>query len=110
MLETSRDILNWVLAISSLAVAFFLCWGLYYLISTFRRGFKLIRRVETIVFKTEGLIDLIKTKISSSASYLFMVSELVKRVSKIIKNKKEVRDDGDEEDYDYEVKPKKKRR
>lgn len=63
------------------------------------------------MFKVENLIDLIKSKVSSSASYLFMVSELVKKVSKIIKDKRGGIDDlEDDDDYEYEVKPKKRKK
>jgi hypothetical protein len=110
MLENSRDILNWALALSSLTIAFFICWGLYYLISTFRRGFHLIKKGEGLIFKVENLIDSIKSKVSSSASYLFMITELVKKVSRIIKNKQSQNDSDEdvEEEYEYEVKPKNK--
>jgi citrate synthase len=109
MFETSSDILNWVLAISILAVAFFICYGLYSVISTFRKGMKIIKKFENIVFKVEGLLDLVKNKVASSASYLYMITELVKKVTKIVKdkrgNREEVDDDYEEE---FEIKPKKK--
>ncbi len=112
MFETSTDILNWVVSLSVLAVAFFICFGLYSVITTFRKGMRIVKKAENIIYKVENLLDLIKSKISSSASYLYMVTELVKKVSKIVKNKKtENREDEDEtEEYEYEVKPKKKGR
>ena len=88
MFETSTDILNWAISLSVLAVAFFICYGLYLLITTLRKGMKIIKLAENIVHKAENLLDLIKNKISSSASYLYMVTELIKKVSKIVKNKK----------------------
>lgn len=112
MFETSTDILNWAISLSVLAVAFFICYGLYLLITTLRKGMKIIKLAENIVHKAENLLDLIKNKISSSASYLYMVTELIKKVSKIVKNKKtENQEDNDEEEeFEYEVKPKKKGR
>ncbi len=112
MFETSADILNWAISLSVLAVAFFICYGLYLLITTLRKGMKIIKLAENIIFKAESLLDLIKNKISSSASYLYMVTELVKKVSKIVKDKKtdKEEDEEDEEDFEYEVKPKKKGR
>jgi hypothetical protein len=56
-------------------------------------------------------MDLVKNKVASSASYLFMVTEFVKKVSKIIKDKKSGHsreDDEEEEDYEYVVRTKNK--
>ncbi len=107
MFETSVDILNWAITLSVLAIAFFICWGLYYIINTFRRGVKIVRKAENIVGKFESLLDLIKNKISSSASYLYMVTELVKKISQMMKDKKTDKKEEDE-NYEYEVKPKKR--
>ncbi len=110
MFETSGDILNWVLSISTLAVAFFICYGLYLLISTLKRGANIIKRAEGLVFKVESLLDLIKSKVSSSASYLYMITELVKKVTRIVKDKRSDREEDDDEEEEYEIKPKKKGR
>jgi len=79
MFETSRDILNWVLAASSGVLVFFLCWSLYYFIASAQRIYRLIKHVETGVEKAESLMDLIKEKISSSTAYLAVFGELLKR-------------------------------
>ena len=111
MFETSKDILNWVLALSSAAVAFFICWAIYYLINTFRRGFKLVKKAEGIIFQIEDLVSSIKNKVNSSASYLFMLKELTKKVFSIIKDKKKKKDDlDDDEEFEYEVKTKRRKR
>jgi len=111
MFETSADILNWVISLSVLTLAFFICYGLYSVISTFRKGMKIIKKAENIINKAENLLDLIKNKISSSSSYLYMAIELVKKLSKIIKDKKSNDTEEDEiEEFEYEVKPKNKGR
>lgn len=79
MFDTSRDILNWVLAASIGALAFFLCWSLYYFIASAQRIFRLIKHVERGVDKAESLLDLVKEKISGSASYLMILGELLKK-------------------------------
>lgn len=79
MFETSRDILNWVLALSAASLAFFLCWSLYYLIASAQRIFRLIKQVERGVSKAEDLIDLVRNKVSGSAAYLSVLGELLKR-------------------------------
>lgn len=88
MFESSRDILNLVAAISIAALAFFLCWALYYIISTVRHSFKVVKKVEQGVDKAESLIDLVKEKIFSSASYLMIISNLVKKGVEIFENRK----------------------
>lgn len=109
MFETSSDILNWVLSLSILTVAFFICYGLYSVISTFRKGMKIIKKFESLVFKAESLLDLVKNKISSSASYFYMITELMKKASNFFKKKsyKEENDEYDDE-YEYEIKPRKR--
>jgi len=79
MFETSRDILNWVLAVSTGTLVFFLCWSLYYFIASAQRILRLVKQVERSVVKAEALIDLAKEKINSSASYLAIFGELLKR-------------------------------
>lgn len=79
MIISSKDILNLVAAISIATLVFFLCWALYYIISTVRSSFKVVKKVEKGVDKVESLIDLIKEKISSSTSHLILFSNLIKK-------------------------------
>lgn len=99
MFATSHDILNWVLAASSGVLVFFLCWALYYFIASAQKIYRLIKQVERGVDKAESLIDLIRDKISSSATYLNIFGEVLKRgmeFAKARKNTKNEREnDGD---------------
>lgn len=79
MLESSKDILNIVAAISIATLVFFLCWALYYVIFSARKTFKLVKRTEKSIEKFESLIDLIKDKISGGSAYLSLLSSLVKK-------------------------------
>lgn len=88
MIENSKDILNLIAALSIATLAFFICWALYYLISTARSGFKVVKKVERGIDKAESLIDLVKEKISSSASYLMILSNLVQKGIDIFENRK----------------------
>jgi hypothetical protein len=108
MFETSRDILNLVLSISIAALAFFICLALYYVITVFKKGLGLVKKGEDIVSKIEMVLDLVKSKVNSSASYIFTLGELVKKVSSFIRNRKEERYD-EEEEEEYEVKRRPKR-
>lgn len=95
MLESSRDLLNLVAAISIAVLVFFLCWALFYVISSARRTFRLIKRVEKGVEKAESLIDLIRDKISSSASYLLLISNLIKKGIEFAENRKDSKQEDD---------------
>lgn len=88
MFTTSGDILNLSIAISVIAVAIFLCWTLYHLISSLRRVNKISRQVENITSKTSGLIDLIKSKIKQSGSYIFLFGKLIDQAINYFNNKK----------------------
>lgn len=112
MLETSKDILNLVLAISIATLTIFLCLGLYYLITTFKKALSLVKKGEDIISKIEMVLDLVKNKVSSSASYIFTLGELVKKVSSLIRDRKSKYNDDEEEEEEYEVKrrPRKKRK
>jgi len=107
MFETSRDILNWVLAASSGVLVFFLCWALYYFIASAQRIYRLIKQVETGVTKAENLMDLIKEKISSSASYLAIFGELLKRGMEFAKDRKQKNEDQEDGSKTGRVKKKK---
>ncbi|MDP3836722.1 MAG: hypothetical protein Q8Q67_01325 [bacterium] len=108
MFETSRDILNWVLAVSIGVLAFFLCWALYYFIASAQRIFKLVKQIERGVSKAEELIDFIQQKISGSASYMVVIGELIKRGMEFAKNRRG-QNGYDEDDDEVVVKKKKKK-
>jgi hypothetical protein len=96
MLENSKDLLNIVSAISIATLVFFICWALYYVIASARRTFKLVKRIEQGVEKAESLIDLIKDKVSSSATYLNILSNLVKKGMDFTEKRSEKKREGSE--------------
>ena len=106
MFATSHDILNWVLAASSGVLVFFLCWSLYYFIASAQRIYRLIKQVEKGVTKAESLMDLIREKISSSASYLAVFGEILKRGMEFAKDRKESRDEKTETSTKTKIKKK----
>ncbi|MCF7860207.1 hypothetical protein K9M09_01130 [Patescibacteria group bacterium] len=108
MFETSGDILNWILAVSSGVLVFFLCWALYYFIASAQRIYRLIKQVETGVSKAENLIDLIRDKISSSTSYLAIFGELLKRGMEFAKDRRQKNEDQDGDIKSWRGKTKKK--
>ena len=102
MLETSRDILNLSIAVAVIALVVFLCWTLYYLISNLKRINRISQKIESGVTKVDGLVDLIKSKVKQSSSYLFLFSKLADKAmdyfSHRSKEKKENKEDKKKKD------------
>lgn len=73
MIESSKDILNLVLAFSVLWVAIFLSWFLFYLGETTKNINKIIVETEEKIHSLFSAIDFIRDKmglLSSAVSYL----------------------------------------
>ncbi|MDD5528047.1 MAG: hypothetical protein PHO56_03690 [Patescibacteria group bacterium] len=104
MFSTSHDILLLTIAACVAAFTIFLCWGMFYLIAMTRNVFKIVKDIRRIIDKAEGILDAIKEKINSSASYLFLIGEGLKKIVEIAKAwhaKQDYR--GDEEPIDAEA-------
>ncbi len=92
MFKTSGDILNISIAAAVVAVAIFLCWTMYYLITNLKRINKVSKQVEIGINKIDGLIDLIKNKIKQSSSYVFLLGKLADKAMDYF-NKKSTKKD-----------------
>lgn len=79
MFTTSSDLLNLSISIAVIAIAIFLCWTLYYLIANLRRVNKISKQMENMVNKSNSLLDLIKSKVKQSGSYIFLLGKLIDR-------------------------------
>lgn len=88
MLETSKDILNISIAGAVIVLVIFLCFALYYLIANLKRINRISKQVEKGVTKVDGLVDLVKTKINQSSSYLFLFGKLAERAMSYFMSKK----------------------
>jgi hypothetical protein len=95
MLETSKDVLNIVIAVSVFGVSFFVCWALYYFVMILRQMFKGVQEVKNIINRVDETIKAFKEKIESSASYLFLIGEGVKKMVDLMKYKSEGDDEND---------------
>ncbi len=99
MFETSKDLLNWVLASSIALLTIFIIWGLYYVVMLLRRGYAIIRDVSDLILnikekldRLESLFDTIEEKLKSSASYLPLVMKGITEILDYVKKKKESRE------------------
>lgn len=89
MFETSKDVLNIVIAISVLGLAAFTCWAIYYFARILQQVFKVAREMRDRLHKLDELIKAIKEKIEHSTSYLLLISEGVKKLVEVIKDRTE---------------------
>lgn len=89
MFETSRDILNISISVSVVVLVIFLCVALYYLIANLKRINKISQQIEGGVDKINNLVDLIKSKIKQSSSYLLLLGNLVDKAVDFFNRKKE---------------------
>jgi hypothetical protein len=85
MFSTSKDILFLTIAACVAAFTIFSCWGMFYFVGMLRNAFKIVKDARRMVDKVEGILDALKEKINSSASYLFFIGEALKRIMEMSK-------------------------
>jgi len=95
MLETSKDVLNIVLAISVLGISFFIAWSLFYLTMILRNLFKAVKEFKERLDKVDEAVTAFKNKIESSSSYLLLLGEGVKKLVEVMR-KREKRREGED--------------
>ncbi len=88
MFSTSSDILNLVLSICLVSLTFFLCWAIYYFISSIRTIHRLVMRIESGVAKVEEVIDIAKDKLKNSAAYFMILGEIAKKAMEFVQEKR----------------------
>ena len=94
MFSTSSDILHLVLAVSIAILTFFICWAIYYLISSVQVIYKLIKRVEAGVSKAEEIMDIARDKLKNSSAYFMILGEIAKKALEFVQDKKEKKEAG----------------
>ena len=89
MIETSKDILNIVIAVSVASLTFFVCWAIYYFAMILRQGFKIFKEMRGRLHKVDEALNAFKEKIEHSSSYLLLIGEGVKKLVEVIKDRTE---------------------
>jgi len=85
MLETSKDLLNIVIAISIFGLTIFICWAIFYFSQILRQAFKVAKEMRERLHKVDEVIQSLKEKIEHSASYLLLIGEGVKKLVEVVK-------------------------
>ena len=86
MFETSRDLLNIVIALCLLWLTIFIAWFIYYLVMIMRQAFKTVKEMRSRLHKIDELIKTLKEKIEHSSSYLMLIGEGIKKLVEVIKS------------------------
>jgi hypothetical protein len=110
MFETSRDILNWAVAVSVVAVAISMVWAMVYIIGMLRTVSELNRRVRSAIEGFTVVMAHLQDKIQSTAGYLPMIVQAVTRlVDYFMKQRAERRASDDIGSSSQPAKPRNKR-
>ncbi len=87
MFENSKDILNIAIAAAVVGLAGFAAWGLYYFARILQQVFAVIKDMRSRLHKIDELIKTVKDKLEHTTSYLLLISEGVKKLVDVIKDK-----------------------
>jgi hypothetical protein len=93
MLETSKDVLNIVIAVSVFGLTAFVCWTIYYLARILQQLFGLVKDMRDRLQKLDDLIKAVKEKIEHTTSYLLLISEGVKKLVEVIRDRTEKKEE-----------------
>ena len=85
MLDTSKDILNIIIAASVGVFAIFTCYAIFYFAQILRQSFKIIKEARDRLDKVDTLIKTIKDKIEHSTSHIILIAEGMKKLVEVIK-------------------------
>lgn len=80
ILETSKDLLFFILAFCILWLTVFISWLLYYAIAILRDTEHLIKHIRSAVDKVEKIADFMRDKVEGSAASLTVIAQAVKEL------------------------------
>jgi hypothetical protein len=84
MFESSKDVLYLTISLCIAVFTVFSCWGIYYFVGILRNAFKISKDARNVLKKAEEVVDAVKEKIHSSASYLLLLGEAIKKILEIM--------------------------
>ncbi len=91
MLETSRDLLNIIIAFCILWLTFFFSWLLFYLILIAKHAHEIIAGIKEKLDAVERTLALLKGHLDNSAGYLALVVESVGKIASYLVEKKQAK-------------------
>ena len=75
MLETSRDLLNIILAFAILWITIFVCWGLWYMISMLRNFSRITTSLRKKMETVDKILDLVKEKLEKGSNHMAVLAD-----------------------------------
>jgi len=88
MLETSRDILNIVLAFCVLWFTLFVTWTIFYFAMILRNANKASKKLLSVVDGVQEIVNGIKEKIHTSTAHIATLIDVGKQVADYMQKKK----------------------
>ncbi len=91
MLESSKDILNIVIAFSVLWFTLFVTWTIFYVAMILRSAYRASKKLVSVVDGVQEVVDTIKEKLHTSAAQVATLVEVGKQVTDYVQEKKKKR-------------------
>lgn len=89
MFETSKDLLNIVIAVSVLLFTVFLVWIMYYLAQMLKQANQTFTDARELMKKIGDTVDIIREKIASTIATLSTLSIGIKEIMSFVQKRKE---------------------
>lgn len=91
MLDTSKDLLNVIIAVCVAVFTFFICYLLYYLISMLKQANKTVTEIRLRIESFDAMFETLKEKLTHSSNYLALLVKSVVSMVEFVKERKEKR-------------------
>jgi len=88
MLENSSEWLNLAKIFATVILSTSVAFLFFYLALTARQFFKIVKDFGRMFHKIDEVLDLVKEKLDNTSSYLWIISESVKKLVDFFKEKK----------------------
>lgn len=88
MLDSSKDILFYVSAISIIALTVFMCWLLYYFIAIIRNVHSAAKSFKKKMDLVEDILKNIKSNVTNAANYIGIVVAGIDKIVDYVQKKK----------------------
>lgn len=87
MLNTSQDLLFYVLALCAILITIFTCWLLYYFIVIIRNVYNLTKLLKGKLEAVDEILKLIKNNLTSVSNYINLIVTGIDKIVNYVQNK-----------------------
>lgn len=84
-IETSQDILFYALAACAIAIAFFLCWSLYYLVMTLRDTRKVTHDIRKRLEAFWQVVELVREKLQFGGAVFNLAATGIRELAEYVR-------------------------